>query len=147
MKYIITAIALIFSITAFGQVVSSTEVPLPVSQEDKNKPIDFLIVYENPDVMPDFPEGISAFRTQFQNAVDTNAFHPENGENDLKALISFIIERDGSMTDVKVSGSNEKFNTEVKKAVRSIKDKWKPGKIKGQAVRSRYKIPLTIKIS
>jgi len=58
-----------------------------------------------------------------------------------------VIERDGSMTDLKVTGSNEKFNAEVKKAVRSIKEKWMPGKIKGETVRSRYRIPLTINIS
>ena len=146
MKSFIVTISLLFNILIFGQVTSSPGPP-PIEKEDKNAPVDVTKIYEQPDEMPNFPDGILAFRTKFQNAIVLDSFRSENSENSLKGFISFVIERDGSMTDVKVTGSNEKFNTEVKKAVRSIKEKWKPGKIKGENVRSRFRIPLTITIS
>lgn len=145
MKKIIAIISLVFNGFIFGQVTTSP-VPPPIEKEHKNVQADVNKVYEQPDEMPYFPEGILAFRTKFQNAIILDSFQSENGDSTLKGLISFVIERDGSMTDVKVTGSNEKFNAEVKKAVRSIKEKWKPGKIKGENVRTRYRIPLTMKI-
>lgn len=145
MKKIIAIISLVFNGFIFGQVTTSP-VPPPIEKEDKNVQADVNKVYEQPDEMPYFPEGILAFRTKFQNAIVLDSFQSENGDSTLKGLISFVIERDGSMTDVKVTGSNEKFNAEVKKAVRSIKEKWNPGKIKGENVRTQYRIPLTMKI-
>lgn len=146
MKNIFSAITILCGVLIFGQNTSSPIAP-SVDLKDKNTLIDFNKVYEQPDEMPDFPEGILVFRTKFQNAIALDSFRSENGEGNLKGLITFVVERDGTMTDLKVTGSNEKFNAEVKKAVRSIKEKWKPGKIKGETVRSRYRIPLTINIS
>jgi len=151
MKNFILIISLLLSGIAFGQNTNSPSPPPTTSKypiyNNSNTSVDVLAIYENPDQMPDFPDGVLAFRTKFQNAIVLDSFRSENGENTLKGLISFVIERDGSMTDLKVTGSNEKFNAEVKKAVRSIKEKWMPGKIKGETVRSRYRIPLTINIS
>lgn len=145
MKKFIVIISLVFNGFIFGQVTTSPVSP-PIEKEDKNVQVDVNKVYDQPDEMPYFPEGILAFRTKFQNAIFLDSFQSENGDSTLKGLISFVIERDGSMTDLKVTGSNEKFNAEVKKALRSIKEKWNPGKIKGENVRTRYRIPLTMKI-
>ena len=58
--------------------------------------------------------------------------------------ISFIIDKDGSMVDVKASGTNESFNREAERAILKIKDKWIPGELNGEKVRCRFRIPLTI---
>lgn len=143
MKKFIFIISFISNGIIFGQVTSSPAVP-QIEKEDRNAPVDVNKIYENPDQMPAFPEGILAFRTKFGKAIVLDSVRPENGENDFKGMISFAIERDGSMTDLKVTGSNESFNAAVKKAVRSIKDKWKPAIYKGEIVRSRFRIPLTM---
>ncbi|HEX7870610.1 MAG TPA: energy transducer TonB [Chryseobacterium sp.] len=143
MKKFIFIISFISNGIIFGQVTSSPAVP-QIEKEDSNAPVDVNKIYENPDQMPAFPEGILAFRTKFGKAIILDSVQPENGENDFKGMISFAIERDGSMTDLKVAGSNESFNAAVKKAVKSIKDKWKPAIYKGEIVRSRFRIPLTI---
>lgn len=142
MNKIILMISVSLGSFALGQVTSS---PLPPPVENQqNLLIDVNKIYDNPDYMPAFPEGIMAFKTKFEKAIILDSVQPENADNALKGMISFTIERDGSMTDVQVKGVNENFNVAVKKAVRSIKDKWKPGKHKGEIVRSRFRIPLTM---
>lgn len=58
--------------------------------------------------------------------------------------LTFIIDRDGSLTDIKASGSNESFNQEAIRAISKIKDKWIPAEINGQKVRYRFRVPLTM---
>ena len=68
----------------------------------------------------------------------------EGGEGTLKTTVTFIVERDGSISDVKASGSNSDFNSEAVRTVKSIKSKWVPAKINGQPVRQRFRLPLTM---
>lgn len=93
-----------------------------------------------------YPGGIAAFETQIKENADIETFKTEGGENLFKSIISFTVERDGSITGVKAAGANEDFNREVYRATRSIKTKWKAGQYKGQNVRSRVQIPLTISV-
>ncbi|KAF5276597.1 hypothetical protein FQR65_LT16304 [Abscondita terminalis] len=66
------------------------------------------------------------------------------GEGTLKTTVTFVVERDGSLTDIKASGANSDFNREAERTIRSIKGKWKPGKLNGEPVRSRFKFPVTM---
>ena len=65
-------------------------------------------------------------------------------EGVVKSEVTFVVERDGSITDVKATGSNSAMNAEAIRTVKSIKNKWAPAKINGQAVRYRYRLPLTM---
>lgn len=100
-------------------------------------------VYESVDQDAEFPGGgLSAFRTKFSENFDTSAM--EGGEGTIKATVTFIVERDGSITDIKVQGGNSDFNQEATRTVKSVKTKWKPAKINDQPVRQRYKMPITM---
>ena len=100
-------------------------------------------VYESVDQDAEFPGGgLGAFRNKFSENFDTGAM--EGGEGTIKATVTFIIERDGSITDIKVQGGNSDFNQEAIRTVKSIRTKWKPAKINDQPVRQRYKMPLTM---
>ena len=98
-------------------------------------------VYVTVDQEAEFPGGLNSFRIKISENFDTSSL---KGEGIIKATISFIIERDGSVTDVKVNGSNSDFNKEAEKAVKSIRGRWIPAKINGFPVRQRYKIPMTM---
>ena len=98
-------------------------------------------VYESVDQDAEFPGSLNSFRNKISENINTRSLR---GEGTIKATISFIIERDGSITDVKVNGSNSNFNKEAEKAVKSIKTRWIPAKINGFPVRQRYKFPLTM---
>lgn len=68
-----------------------------------------------------------------------------NSSNKESCEITFVIEADGSLTNVKAFGPNESFNNEAVRSVEKIKDKWFPAEVEGQKVSSKYRIPLTVK--
>ena len=99
-------------------------------------------VYESVDQEAEFPGSLNSFRNKIAENFDNSAM--EVGEGTLKATVTFIVERDGSISDVKASGSNSDFNSEAVRTVKSIRTKWVPAKINGQPVRQRFRLPLTM---
>lgn len=99
-------------------------------------------VYTEVEQLAEFPGGINKFRSSVQNNFDTGAMDGDEGV--VKTTITFVVERDGSITDVKAEGPNKTFNAEAIRTVKSVKNKWSPAKINGQAVRYRYRLPLTM---
>lgn len=99
-------------------------------------------VYTEVEQLAEFPGGINKFRSSVQNNFDTGAMDGDEGV--VKTTITFVVERDGSITDVKAEGANKTFNAEAIRTVKSVKNKWSPAKINGQAVRYRYRLPLTM---
>ena len=99
-------------------------------------------VYDKVDQSSEYPGGINAFRKRVQENFDGSVM--DGGEGTVKAEISFVVERDGSITDIKATGPNRDFNDEAIRTIKSVKNKWTPAKIDGQPVRSRYRLPLTM---
>ena len=99
-------------------------------------------VYESVDQEAEFPGSLNSFRNKIGENFDNSAM--EGGEGTLKTTVTFIVERDGTISDVKASGSNSDFNSEAVRTVKSIKTKWVPAKINGQPVRQRFRLPLTM---
>jgi protein TonB len=129
-------------------VKQTAHVPPPVQAPPKAAAVESKApstteVYESVDQDAEFPGGgLGAFRNKFVENFDTGAM--EGGEGTIKATVSFIVERDGSITDIKVQGGNSDFNQEAIRTVKSIRTKWKAAKINDQPVRQRYKMPLTM---
>jgi len=94
------------------------------------------------DVKADFQGGLEAFRTKVGNVFDTSIMSEDEGR--VTAIVSFIVEKDGSISNVKAEGKNKTFNREAERTVKSVRGKWIPAKVKGQAVRSYFKIPITM---
>ncbi|AZI66752.1 energy transducer TonB [Kaistella daneshvariae] len=99
-------------------------------------------VYTEVEQLAEFPGGINKFRTAVGNNFDTSVMSGDEGT--VKTEVIFVVERDGSITDVKANGPNSDFNAEAVRTVKSIKNKWTPAKINGTAVRYRYRLPLTM---
>ena len=97
-------------------------------------------VYTEVEQLAEFKGGINAFRSKVQNNFDASVMSGDEGT--VKTEVTFVVERDGSITDVKASGPNKDFNAEAIRTVKSVRDKWTPAKINGQAVRYRYRLPL-----
>jgi TonB family protein len=64
-----------------------------------------------------------------------------------KVYVQFIVERDGSITNVKVRRTSNVVELD-NEAVRLIKNmpKWIPGSIKGKAVRVNQTVPITFSL-
>ncbi|MGZ5209369.1 MAG: energy transducer TonB [Kaistella sp.] len=99
-------------------------------------------VYTEVEQLAEFPGGINSFRSKVSSNFDTSVMDGDEGT--VKTEITFVVERDGSITDVKASGSNKDFNAEAIRTVKSVKNKWAPAKINGQSVRYRFRMPLTM---
>lgn len=99
-------------------------------------------VYTEVEQLAEFPGGINSFRGKVQSSFDTSIMDSDTGK--VTTEIVFVVERDGSITDVKANGSNKDFNSEAVRTVKSIKNKWSPAKINGKSVRYRFRLPLTM---
>ena len=99
-------------------------------------------VYTEVEQTAEFPGGINAFRNKVSSNFDGSAMNGDEGT--VKAEVTFVVERDGSITDVKATGGNSDFNSEAIRTIKSIKNKWTPAKINGQSVRYRFRLPLTM---
>jgi len=117
-----------------GSSGSGTEIAPPT-----NDPVNSAVL----DKMPEFPGGMAKFYTYVGN----NFQRPElDVERTLKVYISFVIERDGSITDIKVlNDPGYGLGKEAIRVLKSIKAKWTPGILNGKAVRTAYNLPITIK--
>ncbi len=97
------------------------------------------------DKMPEFPGGIN----KFYNYVGNNFEKPEiEGLNTLKVFVTFVIEKDGSMTDIKVlKDPGYGMGSEAIRVLKSIKTKWLPGMVNSKPVRTAYNLPITLQIN
>ena len=95
------------------------------------------------DKMPEFPGGMAKFYTYVGN----NFTRPElDAERTLKVYVSFVIEKDGSITDIMVRNDpGYGVGKEAIRVLKSLKTKWSPGILNGKAVRTAYNLPTTIK--
>ncbi|MGQ7945582.1 energy transducer TonB [Flavobacterium sp. WC2509] len=89
---------------------------------------------------PTFPGGMA----EFYRLIGKNFAAPNEPNLKGKIYISFIIEKDGSLTDIK-STKDIGFGT-GEEGVRVVKlsPKWMPGKIDGNPVRVSYSLPIII---
>jgi protein TonB len=99
-------------------------------------------VYSEVEQTAEFPGGINAFRNKVSGNFDGSAMNGDEGT--VRTEITFVVERDGSITDIKANGKNSDFNSEAVRTIKSIKNKWTPAKINGQSVRYRFRLPLTM---
>ena len=109
---------------------------------DVKPQVDEKKIYADVEQLAEFPGGINAFRNKVSSSFDGSVM--EGDEGNVKSEITFVVERDGSITDVKATGDYKYFNEEAIRTVKSIKNKWTPAKVNGQSVRYRYRLPLVM---
>jgi len=95
------------------------------------------------DVAADFKGGINAFREKVSQGFDTGSVD-QSGM--VSGIITFVVERDGSISNIKINGQNSDFNKEAERTVKSIKSKWTPAQLNGKPVRSSFRMPISMRI-
>ena len=107
-----------------------------------DKPVDKQEIHTTVDVEADYGNGgLNGFRAKVAENFDSEAVQ---GEGMLTTTVKFVVETNGTVSQVKATGSNPDFNREAERVVRSIKG-WKPAKKGGVNVRSYYSLPLKMK--
>jgi len=101
-------------------------------------------IFEVVEQMPSFPGGDAALMQFLSKNIKYPVVAEENGIQG-RVIATFVVERDGSITDVKVVKSVDPSLD--KEAVRVLKSmpKWIPGKQNGSNVRVKYTVPVTFR--
>ena len=106
---------------------------------DEGEP--FMIV----DQMPEFPGGEEALKQYIKdNARFGDVFKEYQCDVAGRIFVDFVVESDGSITNVKVLRGVEKHFDEEAVRVISSMPQWKPGMLKGKPVSVRYMVPVAI---
>ncbi|MBS5613552.1 MAG: energy transducer TonB [Prevotella buccalis] len=102
-------------------------------------------VFDVVEQMPSFPGGPSALMKYLSENVKYPVVAQENGVQG-RVVVSFVVEKDGHITDVKVVRSvDPSLDKEAARVVRSMPS-WIPGKQNGSAVRVKYNVPVSFKL-
>jgi len=97
---------------------------------------------ETVDVEASFAGGIQAFRSKVIQSFDTSDF--EGTGDKLSTIVTFVVEKDGTISNIKTNGKDGDFNREAEKTIKKIKGKWTPAKLNGQPVRSNFRFPISM---
>ena len=120
------------------KVVKSTKVTKKTGTTDK--------VYEVCEQMPIFPGGDAALMKYLSENVKYPALAIKAQEQG-RVVVSFTVEKDGAISDVKVARSvTPSLDAEAVRVVKAM-PKWTPGKQDGQLVRVRYNVPVSFKLN
>lgn len=115
-----------------------TAVIKPTADPDSSK------IFGAAEEMPSYPGGEKALMQYIKD----NTYYPEEmceGAAQGRVMVGFVINEDGSISDVKVLKSLTPECDEV--AVKIVKGmpKWNPGKQNGKAVKTKYTVPVSFR--
>ena len=112
--------------------------PEPVKEEETK-------VFDVVEQMPSFPGGPSALMQYLNSNIKYPVVAEENGVQG-RVVCTFVVEKDGSITDVRVVKSvDPSLDKEAARVVKGM-PKWIPGKQNGSAVRVKYTVPVTFRL-
>lgn len=102
-------------------------------------------VFDVVEEMPSFPGGQGALMAFLSSNIKYPVVAQENGVQG-RVIVGFVVERDGSITDVKVMRSvDPSLDREAQRVVKAM-PRWKPGKQNGSAVRVKYTVPVVFRL-
>ena len=101
---------------------------------EKQPKIDYNQTFASPDIYPSFPNGYNAFRALF-NGIEFRA--------DTSCVITFIVKKNGALTDLKIlRGGSDQINHKIY-AVIIKSPKWNAGTKNGRKVDAYYTLKLS----
>ena len=103
-------------------------------------------IYNVVEDQPEFPGGMQALMKYLRDNIKYPSISRQNNSQG-RAYINFVVNTDGSITDVEVMKSTNDVYLD-KEAVRVVSGmpKWKPGKQQGKTVRVKYTLPVMFRL-
>ena len=102
-------------------------------------------IFTNVEQMPMYPGGEAALLGYLRDNIHYPTVAAENGVQG-RVVVGFVVERDGSITDVKIlRGVDPSLDREAMRVVKSM-PRWNPGKQNGSAVRVKYQVPVSFRL-
>jgi TonB family protein len=126
--------------TTSYNITSSGDLHVKPTQPDNDS------IYQIVDQMPEYPGGVEAM----MKYVAENVKYPEKAKDEEisgRVFISFVIEKDGSVSNVELKrGIGGGCDDEAVRVVKAM-PKWKPGIKDGKPVRVSYMMPINFKLT
>ena len=132
---------------ANGEAVEQEEIPFEATNVDESAPLDANTdeVFKVVEVDPEFPGGEEALYKYLAENIKYPVM-AKNNKVEGRVYITFVIEKDGTVSDAKVLRSvNEELDAEALRVINAM-PKWKPGTQRGVPVRVQYNIPISFKL-
>lgn len=118
------------------------EIPAPEPPKHVVEETKIFTVVEQ---MPMYPGGDAALMGYLRDNIKYPTIAAENGVQG-RVVVGFVVERDGSITDVKIlRGVDPSLDREAMRVVKSM-PRWNPGKQNGSAVRVKYQVPVSFRL-
>lgn len=128
--------------TEFDEDVDVVQTVGVVEEEVVEEDQPFLIA----ETMPSFQGGdLNTFRAWVQQNVRFPQIALENGIQG-RVVLSFVIEKDGRLTNIQVLQTPDRSLSEEAVRVLSKSPKWTPGKQRNQVVRVKYTLPVDFRV-
>ena len=135
-----------FNISSFQQTsnvqASVAKVEIKIEEEEvQEEKVIFTVVEQE----ASFPGGIQKLNEYLATSIKYPQQAKETGTKG-RVMLTFVVERDGSITDIKIlrdigSGCGE----EAKRVVKEM-PKWQPAKQRGKAVRQQFVLPVSFNL-
>lgn len=142
MKNLFLLFFVFFISFSFGQTKKNVLVTYCPEVEDNVISEDNNTIYNTAgiEVKPEFPGG----STKMYEFINNNFVKPEGKIIKGKVYVTFVVEKDGTLTNIKVL-RDLGYGT-GKEAIRVLKmmSKWLPGEQNGKKIRCTYSFPITI---
>lgn len=125
------------------QIVVETP-PIEIIEEPEPEPEAPIV--EFPDQEAEFPGGIAAMRKFLAEKIKYPDIAIEMGDQG-KVFVQFVVEKDGSISQVEViRGVSKELDREAKRVVRQMPP-WQPAETRGEKQRSRMRIPINFELN
>ncbi|MBQ9178972.1 MAG: energy transducer TonB [Prevotella sp.] len=125
-----------------GLMMMGLSSPAMAQDVDSITNIESKKVFGNPEMQPTFNGDINLWLAQ-------NMRYPKEAvKNNIegKVIVSFVIEKDGSVSNIKALKSpHSSLTEEVVRLVKAMPN-WNPGTMSGKPVRVKYTLPLSFKL-
>ena len=119
--------------------------PMSIPMANDSTPKDYMFIYDYTATMPEYNGKTRDMMAYIHRQIKYPAYEKMQGIQG-KVVVSFVVERDGSLTSPSViSPVSPGIDRQAVAAVMAM-PKWKPGMNNGDPVRVRMKIPITFKL-
>ena len=125
-----------------GEDVVIKHIPVTVDEEVVVEDDIFVIVEEN----PQFPDGGTVGLLQYLGKNIKYPTIPQENGTQGRVTVQFVVNKDGSIVDVKVIRGVDPYLDKEAVRVISTMPKWIPGKQRGVPVRCKFTVPVTFKL-
>ena len=127
------------TVTSTGTSTSISTGPSLAPPTNTNNPVTPNVL----DRLPEFPGKMKSFYDYVANNI--NKPDVDDSVTSMNVIMSFVIEKDGSMTDIKALRSTDKnLEREAIRVLKALKIKWSPGWKDGEKVRTLFTLPIKV---